>query len=255
MFMSIASRRPLTIHSQTVERLGRAIVSKEYPPGSLLPIQDDLSSELGVSRGALREAVKALVSKGMLETRPRLGTQVQPRISWNLLDPEVIVWHRDAAIRKFLSDLVGLRLMIEPNAAVLAARHASEESRRLILEAAERMAATATDHDEIGFVDADLAFHIEILRAGGNELVEHLGRTLSTGLKLSIAETAHMPGAMIAAVPAHATLARAIDAGDAAQAFSSSIEILEAASQDLAQLPDCLDGDRLATVAGRDERP
>ena len=61
------------------------------------------------------------------------------------------------------------------------------------------------------------------------------------------------PGGLAASVKG---VAEADDeAGDAAQAFASSIEILEAASQDLAQLPDRLDGDRLATVAGRDERP
>lgn len=71
-----------------------AIVEGRFPAGSILPNEHELAASLGVSRTALREAVKGLASKGLLETRRKRGTQVLEREHWNLLDPELIAWSR-----------------------------------------------------------------------------------------------------------------------------------------------------------------
>jgi len=71
-----------------------AIVGGRFPAGSILPNEHELAASLGVSRTALREAVKGLASKGLLETRRKRGTLVLEREHWNLLDAELIAWSR-----------------------------------------------------------------------------------------------------------------------------------------------------------------
>lgn len=71
-----------------------AIVGGRFPAGSILPTEHELAASLGVSRTALREAVKGLASKGLLETRRKRGTLVLEREHWNLLDAELIAWSR-----------------------------------------------------------------------------------------------------------------------------------------------------------------
>jgi len=91
------------MHGRVVEWLGLRVVSGEFAPGSQLPNESDLAEGLGVSRGGVREAVKALAAKGLIEPRPRLGTRVLPRAEWNLMDREVIAWHGRIADPRFLS--------------------------------------------------------------------------------------------------------------------------------------------------------
>src|SRR5437762_13173507 len=77
-------------HGQVVHELGRRIVGGTCPPGEALPNEEELCRELGVSRTALRESVKVLAAKGLVESRPRIGTRVRASASWNLLDPDVL---------------------------------------------------------------------------------------------------------------------------------------------------------------------
>jgi len=68
--------------------LGVAIVTGTYSADNPIPIEAELCRQFDASRTALREAVKMLTAKGLLGSRPRLGTWVQPEDQWNLLDPE-----------------------------------------------------------------------------------------------------------------------------------------------------------------------
>jgi DNA-binding GntR family transcriptional regulator len=82
-----------------------AMLDDRFPAGSILPNEHQLANDLGVSRTALREAIKGLVAKGMLETRRKRGTQVLPRAAWNMLDPDVIAWSRRAGSRQVSEEL------------------------------------------------------------------------------------------------------------------------------------------------------
>src|SRR6266581_216823 len=79
-------------HAQVVHGLGAAIVRGELGPGAPVPTEDELVSQFEVGRSALREGVKVLAGKGLLESRTSAGTRVRPRESWNLLDPDVLRW-------------------------------------------------------------------------------------------------------------------------------------------------------------------
>lgn len=214
--MSMTKEGPLgrhrTIHGRVVEWLGLRIVSGELPAGSQLPNEADLAAQLNVSRGGVREAVKALAAKGLVEPRPRLGTRVLPREMWNLMDRDVISWYSRLARADFLTDLLELRLMVEPGAAQLAAERASEEQIAELESAYQRMhqhAPELPEHEEV-FVEADLAFHLILLRASGNQLIEQLGRLLETSLYHGLEVSSHAPGGVAATLPMHQAVLAAV---------------------------------------------
>jgi DNA-binding FadR family transcriptional regulator len=204
-----------TMHGRVVEWLGLRIVSGEYEPGSQLPNEADLAERLGVSRGGVREAVKALAAKGLVEPRPRLGTRVLARAEWNLMDRDVIAWHGRNADPAFLRDLLELRRLLEPEAARNAALNATEESLAALRAAYDGMAGNAPDlpGSEDAFVAADLAFHLTLLRASGNQLVEQLGRLLETGLHHALEVHSHLPGGVAATLPLHKAVLAAVRNG------------------------------------------
>lgn len=201
-----------TMHGRVVEWIGTRIVSGEFAAGSRLPNETELAARLQVSRGGVREAVKALAAKGLVEARPRLGTRVLPRSDWNLMDREVIDWHGRVSHLDFLEDLLELRLMVEPAAARLAADRASDAQLDELDEAYRGMAEHAPGLPEVedAFVAADLAFHLTLLQASGNQLVEQLGRLLEAGLHHSLEATSHLPGGVAATLPLHRSVLTAV---------------------------------------------
>src|SRR6476620_11614265 len=115
------------LHGQVVHQVGVSIVRGELEPGELMP-DDAIVAEPSVSRTVVREAIKVLAAKGLVESRPKTGTRVRPRSDWNLIDPDVLAWQLKAGpTREFLEDALELRRMIEPGAARLAAARATDE--------------------------------------------------------------------------------------------------------------------------------
>ncbi len=221
------------MHGQVVEWLGRRIVSGEIADGSQLPNEEALAAQLQVSRGGVREAVKALAAKGLVEPRPRLGTRVLPRDQWNLMDRRVIDWHGHVADPAFLLDLLELRLMVEPGAAELAAQRASEEQLRMLEEAYAGMAKNAArlPAKEKSFVNADLEFHLTLLRASGNQLIEQLGRLLETSLEHGLEASSHAPGGVAATLPLHEAVLDAVRGRRPNKASRAMKRLLETTSE------------------------
>jgi DNA-binding FadR family transcriptional regulator len=202
------------MHGRVVEWLGRRIVSGEFPDGCQLPNESELAARLDVSRGGVREAVKALAAKGLVDPKPRLGTRVLPRRQWNLMDREVIDWYAQAGDPSFLKDLLELRLMVEPGAAQLAADRASAEQVRTLETAYAGMElhAPRLPGGDTAFIEADLAFHLTLLRASDNQLIEQLGRLLETSLQHSLVVNSRAPGGVAATLPLHHAVLEAVRA-------------------------------------------
>ena len=156
------------LHGVIAKKLGVAIVSGVYKPGDLLDNEIDSSEQLNVSRTAYREAVRMLAAKGLVESRPKVGTRVSAMRRWNLLDPEVLAWffESDQPSRTFLRDIFELRLVVEPAAAALAAQRRTPEDlarmRRALLEM-ERYGVAV----EAGQM-ADREFHDAVIEATYN---------------------------------------------------------------------------------------
>ncbi|MEZ5859244.1 MAG: GntR family transcriptional regulator [Geminicoccaceae bacterium] len=124
--------------------------------GAVLPREVELMDELGTSRAAVREAIKVLAAKGLVETRQRRGTRVRALDEWNLLDPDVLAWCAAAGPAPVLmAQMVELRCLIEPRAARLAAgRRTAAELAALEAAHAAMVAAFA---DPGAYSRADLA--------------------------------------------------------------------------------------------------
>ena len=113
------------LHGRVVDELGRLIVGGRWTAESPLPNEDELAAEFGVSRTVVRESIKVLQAKGLVEVRPRTGTRVRARRAWHLLDADVVRWQfADMERGEDLRELHEVRSTIEATAARLAAgRH------------------------------------------------------------------------------------------------------------------------------------
>src|SRR5579875_1010215 len=128
MARTFRSLRRQNLSAQVVREIGLSIMRKEFQPGDALLSEPELSQQLNVSRPVLREALKVLAEKGLIESRPRTGTRVRPRTDWNLLDPEVLTWQYEVGPDPaFLEAVCEVRLMFEPMTARLAASRATAE--------------------------------------------------------------------------------------------------------------------------------
>jgi DNA-binding FadR family transcriptional regulator len=205
------------LHGQVVSELGRRIVGGIYPAEALLPNEEQLCQELEVSRTALREAVKVLAAKGLLESRPRIGTRVRNRDLWNLLDPDILAWRcAIGADAEFLRHLTELREIIEPAAASLAAASRRPEQLVVIRAALKTMEASTSIGE---WVEADLAFHTAILKATNNPLLMPLAAIIGSALESLLDITARNAGDFKNALPEHQKVFAAIEEGDSQDAL------------------------------------
>lgn len=205
------------LHGQVVNELGKRIAGGAYAAEALLPNEEHLCQELQVSRTALREAIKVLAAKGLLESRPRIGTRVRARDQWNLLDPDILAWRcAMGADAEFLRHLTELREIIEPAAASLAANSRSTEQLATIQAALHAMEnATHIQH----WVEADLAFHTAILKATNNPLLMPLAAIIGSALKSLLGVTARSADDFKRGLADHQKVFEAIRNGDAQNAL------------------------------------
>lgn len=207
-----------------LDTLGRAIVHGRFEERSF-PTEGELAKQHGVSRSVTREAVKMLTAKGLLSARPRQGTIVQSKASWNLFDTDVLRWLLE---RKFSIELLQhfneLRIGIEPEAAALAARHANEADVASIRQGLERMASADARQDEI--LEADIDFHAAILRASRNPFYAQFRDMVTTALRTSIRFTNQLTGHS-ASIADHRAVLDAIAAHDPGRARTAMHKIID----------------------------
>jgi DNA-binding FadR family transcriptional regulator len=182
--MQFKNFQPKNLNGQTVDMLGQRIVQGFYKQGEQLPIEPDLCVEFGVSRPIVREATKTLIAKGLLTSKPKIGTVVQQKGNWNLMDRDVLTWvTKSLEPGAFLDMLFDARLAIEPSAAEIAAQKATPEDIECIRAAYEDMANALTIADSI---EPDLRFHQAIMDATHNDVIRYIGHTLHNALAISI---------------------------------------------------------------------
>jgi DNA-binding FadR family transcriptional regulator len=172
--------RKSSLHHQVAQDIGARILKGEFAPGDLLPNEAESCRAYGVSRTAVREAMKMLTAKGLILSRPKIGSRVQPRDSWNLLDRDVLVWYCAAAERQhFLASMHQVREILEPEAAALAAINHNAAQLRTIEQALVGMRDAA---DLPAWNVADVQFHLAILWSAGNELLVPFGFLIESAL-------------------------------------------------------------------------
>jgi DNA-binding FadR family transcriptional regulator len=204
--------------------LGTAILRGDFPPQSSLPREAELMERFGVSRTVLREALRTLTSKGLIESRPKVGTRVRGKEAWNLLDGDVLEWYsRVAAPMHFALKLQEMREMIEPYAAALAADNHEPATRERLTRAHAAMAA-AQNVDE--WVRADLDFHLCVLAACSNELLIPLGTLIDRTLEAQLRLNAKRADVFNASLAEHTAVFDAIVARDADAARRAMSDLL-----------------------------
>jgi DNA-binding FadR family transcriptional regulator len=226
------------LHGQIVHTIGKQILRGDLRPGDPIPAPHDLPA----SRTALREAIKVLAAKGLVEARPKTGTRVRSREAWNLLDPDVLAWRQDGVSPlRFVRSVTELRSIIEPGAAVLAATRATDATIAAIHKAYYDMeGAVPLDRpmNVEAFVDADTRFHTAILRAAGNDILEQLSHLVSIALRASFEVTTRIPGSARATLPRHRAVLDAISAGRAAAAGAAMRRLVRSIDQLIGHMPD-----------------
>jgi DNA-binding FadR family transcriptional regulator len=226
---------PGGLHGQLVHAIGRQIASGEIQPGDVLPMPAGLTA----SRTVLREAIKVLAAKGLVESRPKTGTRVRPRRTWNLLDPDVLTWqHEGTPSPLFLRSLTEVRQIVEPSAAELAATRANAREIAAIAEAYQDMerALSGADGSQEAFVRADMRFHRAILEACENDLLEQMSRVVYSALTLSFRATSRLPGSARASLPKHRAILLAIRGRDPHRARSTMTRLVRSTAREIESL-------------------
>jgi len=176
-----------TMSAQVEKSLGIRIVSGEFAPGDALPIESELCETYGVSRTTIREAMKRLAAKRLVDVSPKIGTRVLPFADWNLLDRDVLAWRLNAQFdRKIVEDIFEMRLCFEPRASFLAARQGSAEDHAQIERHCRDLAtAYAEDSSARDVSEAALEFHLAVIDASRNGMFLTIGSAIKSALRAS----------------------------------------------------------------------
>jgi GntR family transcriptional repressor for pyruvate dehydrogenase complex len=162
---------PLTreqLPEQIADAIQSLVVAQKLTPDERLPPERELAKALNVSRPTLREALRLLQSRGLVERKPGSGTYVRQ------MSPAPII----KSVESFFlvsdcsySDLMQVRLLLEPCASALAATQAAAEDLGLIDQRLEAIEAAFDTGDSTRLAAADAQFHMEVARISGNRLL------------------------------------------------------------------------------------
>ncbi|HZP98537.1 MAG TPA: FadR/GntR family transcriptional regulator [Reyranella sp.] len=230
--MSTTTNRPTGgTAARIAEDIGSAIVAGRYRADELVPGEFALSRKFRASRPVVREALKLLSAKGLIDARKRTGTRARPREAWHMLDADVLAWHlkegrrkRGKAEPKFVFDLLHARAVIEPAAAAMAARSHTARTLKPIEAAFADMEANA--HDRVLFAAPDIRFHKAILSATGNDFIAAFGALIETALGAFVRIASRHKGAPAPSVPLHRAILEAIRRRDAEGAHAAMLALL-----------------------------
>jgi DNA-binding FadR family transcriptional regulator len=231
---ALARRRGRSLVDQVVETIGQDIVSAVYPPGAQLPNESEWCEKLEVSRSVLREALRVLVSKNLIDIRSRAGGRVRGDAEWNLLDPDILHWRSQGGDREtFVRELFELRRVIEPAAAGLAAARIGGRQLQDLTEALTEMMAAGEDTAQ--FLKPDVRFHRIILDSVGNALFRALGQAITVALDITLRLSLDAPQGQQASLPLHRTVLEAITQRDSEAASAAMLALVNASERDVAE--------------------
>ncbi len=220
------------LHDQVVRSIALRILRTDRGDGPSLPTEVELTQQLNVSRTVLREAVKVLASKGLVDVGPKRGMRIRPRAAWNLLDPDLLAWQYEAGPdERFFKNLFEVRSIVETAAAERAAERATPADIAAIETAFGQMAATVDEPD--AHIAADLEFHAAIVAACQNDLLSAMNTTIGTALRASRLITIQVPGGAAASLPSHRAIVDAIRERAPAGARAAMSRLLNEAEGDL----------------------
>ena len=216
-------------HGHVMGDLGRSIVGGVYAENSILPRDGELQQYYGVSRTVMREALKTLAAKGMVQPKAKIGTRVLSRQSWNLFDPDILQWHAavGAVDAKFLFSLSEMRLALEPEAAALAALRRSDDQVVEIYSWVDKMGEPTVSGQD--FVDYDLRFHVTVAEASQNPFMRSISALIEVALAATFRVSSPIPNTKQhkLTVQRHRAIAEAIEMGNSEAARQAMRKVIQ----------------------------
>lgn len=221
--------RTSRLYEQIVQQIEESILKGALKPGDQLPAERDLAEEFGVSRTAVREAVKALREKGLVEAYTGRGTFVTNG--------------RSQAIRQSLdlmvkfgqgsTDLAEVREILEPEIAALAATRAEEQHLAAMRDAVRVMDESLDDPE--AFIEADLDFHLCLAEAAANPVILSLIDSIVGLLREQRLGTFQTPGGPQHGQHYHRRILAALESRNAEQARAEMRAHLQQVREDSRQ--------------------
>ena len=226
--------QPERLYERIVSQIEERIVAGELKTGDQLPPENELAKQFGVSRTAVREAIKALREKRLVEVHPGRGTFITNTAPGSMR-------HSLGLLMKFGSsngsaDLVEVREMLEPEIAALAASRTTNEDIAAMQEAVDIMDTALDDADR--FVEADLDFHLALAEATQNPLIPLLMDSIIDLLREERKRTGLVEGGLQRGQSHHKRILKAIMRRDAKAARQSMQNHLEQVRKDSEALTD-----------------
>ncbi|OFW10346.1 MAG: hypothetical protein A3H96_02430 [Acidobacteria bacterium RIFCSPLOWO2_02_FULL_67_36] len=225
MYTAVRASR---LYQQIVEQIEQSIRGGQLKPGDQLPAERDLAERFGVSRTAVREAVKALCEKGLVEALPGRGTFVIDATS------QVIKQSLDLLVNigteKGLAVLEDVREIFEPEIAARAAIRAEPKQVSAMRDAIAVMDRSMDDPD--AYIEADLDFHLALAEAAQNPLVLTLIDSIVGLLRVQRTRCFHAPEGPARGQLHHRRILQAVENRDAAAARAAMQGHLEQVRED-----------------------
>jgi DNA-binding FadR family transcriptional regulator len=195
LIRSLSGRRAArNFHNFVINEIGHAIVTDQFAIGSALPSDAVMMEQYGVSRTVLREALKTLEAKGLVEARPKVGTRVSPRSRWNYFDPQLLAWHFDAVPdTAFHESLFRVRALMETPMVKRAAVRRTAEQVRLLKYWVHQMETAGDSIEQFGL--ACLEVHALIADAGHDLLLRSVLGVVELTLALALVRDAALMAA------------------------------------------------------------
>ena len=225
-------RTPIrSLHQEAVEAIAKWLTSGRYSVGTILPNEAEIGDELGISRTVVREAVRTLVAKGMLQVRRKTGTIVRPLSDWSLFDPEILAWRfRYSRDPLFVEDMARFRAAIETIAVEICASN-PDFNCKVLYDCCDAMEAALEGKGD--WFAADLAFHRHLLEGTGNQFILHMLPMLDNFFDAMLSPEVLLPENMRITLPYHRAIADAIAAGDPVRSRKEMLQLVHKGREDI----------------------
>src|SRR5512143_1079006 len=224
-YKAIRSER---LYEQIVSQIEQRITNGDLKVGDQLPTERDLGVQFGVSRTAVREAIKALTQKGLVDVQPGRGTFVTNGASLGVRHSLDLVMRLGG--KEGVRHLVEVREIFEPEIAALAAARARVEHIASLREAVAAMDAALAESD--AFIEADLDFHLTLAEATDNPLILTLIDPMVDMLREERTQIFLVDGGAQRGQSHHQRILEAVAAHDPAAARAAMQEHLRQVRQD-----------------------
>lgn len=220
-------------------RLTGAITGGELETGDLLPREEDLAEEFGVSRGVARESIRALEERGLVSVKHGRGAIVNPRSRWDLLDADVLSARLAGPQRsQALDESIEYCMIVETEAAALAAQRATREDRAFLAESLEGMSdAARRSQANPGaarvYEQAELRFDRALLGASGNIALARVTENIQHALEAARPASSSEPARLVRGIVERRRILEAVVVRDPEAARDAMRDLLTSMAEEL----------------------